>query len=111
MKLYATTSSERATKGQGGNKFINIDLLVGDAKNPIDAGRITMKTTPGDVYWIDYFTPHIPGNSIKKIELFTFEKGKQQKGEKGKQCDKCGRYLSDIDYVNYNGKCPLDCSY
>ena len=27
MKLYATTTSERASKGQGGNKFICINLL------------------------------------------------------------------------------------
>lgn len=26
MKLYATTTSERASKGQGGNKYIKIDL-------------------------------------------------------------------------------------
>ena len=26
MKLYATVTSERATKGQGGNEFINIEL-------------------------------------------------------------------------------------
>jgi hypothetical protein len=89
MKLYATTTSERASKGQGGNEFINIDLLIGDAKNPIDAGRISMKTT-GEVYWIEYFSPHILGDSIKRVELFNFEKGKRQKGEKG--CPYCGEY-------------------
>jgi len=31
MKLYATVTSERASKGQGGNKFIAIDLAIGSA--------------------------------------------------------------------------------
>ena len=79
MKLYATITSERATKGQGGNQFINIDLLIGDAKNPIDAGRVSMKTT-GDVFWIDYFAPHQPGQAVKRVELFKHEKGEKQKG-------------------------------
>jgi len=26
MKLYATTTSERASKGQGGNKYLNIEI-------------------------------------------------------------------------------------
>ena len=34
MKLYATTTSERASKGQGGNKYLDIDIYVGNAKNP-----------------------------------------------------------------------------
>jgi hypothetical protein len=29
MKLYTTVSSERATKGQGGNEYIIIDINVG----------------------------------------------------------------------------------
>jgi len=28
MKLYATTTSERATKGQGGNEYLNIALSL-----------------------------------------------------------------------------------
>jgi len=34
MKLYATTTSERASKGQGGNKYLDIKIYVGNAKNP-----------------------------------------------------------------------------
>lgn len=29
MKFYATTTSERASKGQGGNEYIIVDLNVG----------------------------------------------------------------------------------
>lgn len=27
MKLYATTTSERATKGQGGNEYLRIEIM------------------------------------------------------------------------------------
>ena len=30
MKLYATTTSERATKGQGGNKRLAVEITVGE---------------------------------------------------------------------------------
>ena len=33
MKLYASVTSERATKGQGGNDYINIDINVFDECN------------------------------------------------------------------------------
>lgn len=34
MKLYATVKSERASKGQGGNKQINLDIFIDDKKHP-----------------------------------------------------------------------------
>jgi len=96
MKLYATVTSERASKGQGGNEYITIDLLIGSRDEQINAGRITMKTT-GDVFWIDYFNPHTPGESVKQTQLFSYEKGKKQKDEKHEgqheQCDKCMKYV------------------
>lgn len=32
MKLYATVTSERASKGQGGNKLVKIDVQAGDSR-------------------------------------------------------------------------------
>jgi len=34
MKLYATTTSERATKGQGGNEYLDIIINIMDRENP-----------------------------------------------------------------------------
>ena len=45
MKLYATTTSERASKGQGGNKFIQTKLVVGNKDNQIDLGILTLRAT------------------------------------------------------------------
>jgi hypothetical protein len=81
MKLYATTTSERATKGQGGNKYLSIEVLDGD-KN------IQRKTVKLDI-WIDRHDHTIlkyedcMGNmlyhdiTLEKEEL----KGKRQKGD------------------------------
>lgn len=33
MKLYATTTSERASKGQGGNNFLTITITNEDGEN------------------------------------------------------------------------------
>ncbi len=35
MKLYATVTSERASKGQGGNEYIEIELKVLDRDKPV----------------------------------------------------------------------------
>ncbi len=41
MKIYAKISSERASKGQGGNEFINVEVLD-ENQNPI----LEIKTKP-----------------------------------------------------------------
>ncbi len=71
MKLYATTTSERASKGQGGNNYIKIDLLVGDKKHPHQIGTI---------------------NLIKEFNFYTLDftnyKGKTMRLDKVKIIDK-----------------------
>lgn len=94
MKLYAITTSERASKGQGGNEFIEI-LICGEDKEPVyqidinKHGEFTVKYF-GDV---DYLL-----RLVGDIET----KGKKQKGEcrhfivkddYGKEyCQECGKY-------------------
>lgn len=34
MELYATTTSERASKGQGGNKFLTVEINIHDKLKP-----------------------------------------------------------------------------
>lgn len=43
MKLYATVTSERASKGQGGNNFLDVALLVGDARTQREVVRLKTK--------------------------------------------------------------------
>lgn len=42
MKLYATTTSERASKGQGGNEYLDIEIYAFNRDNPV--GRISVTT-------------------------------------------------------------------
>jgi len=49
MKLYATIESERASKGQGGNKYLAILITCGDSKNPITLAHLTVREGQNDV--------------------------------------------------------------
>ena len=42
MKLYAQVTSDRSTKGQGGNEYILIDFTVGTARNPEHIGQVEL---------------------------------------------------------------------
>lgn len=55
MKLYATTKSERASKGQGGNEYLKITINVYDEIEPR--------------YWI----------TVTKDEFIVMERGYSQK--------------------------------
>lgn len=98
MKLYCTVASERATKGQGGNKFISID--IGDENKeiirsmsilPHDEGFLILWHSGGDSslamvqkrhgggYYVDY------KESLKFLEV---AKGEKQKGDKCPLCKK-----------------------
>lgn len=79
MKLYATVSSERATKGQGGNKFLGISLKVGNAKNIIDAGVVRIEIIDG--HFIGYYISDICREGVNLFKIKEKTKGKNQKGE------------------------------
>lgn len=79
MKLYATITSERATKGQGGNKFIHIKLLAGDKHNPTNIAFISLEKLAGG-YGLTFSPIKESGKAIFIPESLL--KGKQQKGEK-----------------------------
>lgn len=88
MKLYATITSERASKGQGGNKQVEILLQV-DPKLRIQTGRIIMKVEE-DGYTIKYYP--ICGASFRStkdknvIVLLDTTRGKKQKDEYCTEC-------------------------
>lgn len=89
MKLYATTTSERATKGQGGNEYIHI-TLKDENQEPI--------------FFIGYWGHTLVIEDIKTgIELYRIEtKGKKKTGEcehdkpyydYGARCSKCNKLI------------------
>lgn len=95
MKLYATTTSERASKGQGGNKFLMIEIGDGERKKLAEA-NIRVKENGLHIYFttllgkndqsVDYFMPFQKGNIWDEMDKdfpkgFIQEKGEKQKGE------------------------------
>lgn len=65
MKLYAKVSSERASKGQGGNEYLIIDLTVGN-KARESIGQVELIYTPDterdqtmtEDEWVLQYRPH-----------------------------------------------------
>lgn len=88
MKLYATISSERATKGQGGNKKLEIELTAGSTKEPCWMGTISLREFAPDKFQVFYTAP-LTGKKDKSGILFEANtrgtifqvKGEKQKGD------------------------------
>lgn len=83
MKLYATVTSERASKGQGGNRFLEVEILAEKLEGiPTRANIYRLLITAGDDNRL-YATLHDYTNGTTQ-DLITFrgqQKGEQQKGE------------------------------
>jgi len=100
MKLYATTTSERASKGQGGNKNLEI-IIKGQELEGIptrqDLFRLTMEVENGSLTAkiLDYiegeeillYPRHILDDFDTSYPEFK-QKGKSQKGEICRHCGK-----------------------
>lgn len=70
MKLYATTTSERASKGQGGNNRLDIQL---QGENGQELGVISLRIDKDNQeYYINYWYP----NKCISINRLKIEKEK-----------------------------------
>lgn len=97
MKLYATTTSERASKGQGGNEYLHIDMCI-NSKEVTHTLKIQPNKTGAG---IETGTYHI---ALKEKHTNTFlyagyTKGNQKKG----LCDYCEKNRDDISSMLSNG--------
>ena len=81
MKLYATTTSERASKGQGGNQFIETVLSVGSADDSRVIAKIVLTPEGEQRFRIVYSF----GNE-KAGEIVLNSKGERQEGESEYGC-------------------------
>ena len=92
MKIYGTLTSERASKGQGSNEVLVIDLKYEHApKDYRFFGRLGFGTYADDktkTFYLE-FQPHNDDDlHIIEIKKLVIEKGKRQKDE---TCRHCGR--------------------
>ena len=80
MKLYATTTSERASKGQGGNEFLNIEIQAeGFTGIPTRANLYRLSISKNDNQGGLY--AELLKYSNHEIIILDNIKGKSQKGE------------------------------
>src|SRR3990167_1531105 len=88
MKLYATITSDRATKGQGGNKEIRIQLQAG-ANAREKTYEIIYKMSENDVI-LEVKYPFDNDYLLRLIDKYpdVNTKAKRQKGEMG-LCNTC----------------------
>jgi hypothetical protein len=94
MKLYATVSSERASKGQGGNKHLDIKIQSGDEQ--AEVLRILYNDTPNkrDKYTARIVTvagemwalKELLDETNKAILLHTHGYGGKGEKQKGDMC-------------------------
>ena len=75
MKLYATVTSERATKSQGGNKRIDIQLQGNEG---VALGVIVLREITPNNYHIGYI---YQGQHVRVASHIFPQKGEKQKGE------------------------------
>ncbi len=73
MKLYAKVTSDRASKGQGGNKQIVIDLMAGSAEDSRIVAIVSL-VKQGDLNRLELM---VEGRSVYLAMLD--EKGNKQK--------------------------------
>jgi len=99
MKLYATVTSERASKGQGGNKYIRIELAAGSAED--SKMKYVLEFTPDWILLRDNYGNELYHDKREMIET----KGEKQKGE----CPKCGSSNNEI-LDNASFHC-IDCDF
>lgn len=86
MKLYGTITSERASKGQGGNKELEIIIQVGDSRKTI--ARLLVMPNPyvAGAYFINLYTNgKLGGDGMTAFEFRDVDKkGEKKKGEHAK---------------------------
>ncbi len=103
MELYAIVTSERASKGQGGNEFLFIKLrdengvvaridFYGDSIDLADSGGIrSLKLNP--LHKVNYCSEHLKYNCEAK-----HAKGKKKKGER--YCEGCNMPVPSDEHHN-----------
>lgn len=93
MKLYATVASERASKGQGGNDFVRVELQRERGK----LSHVLEYTTAG--LRLSQVTDD--GGVILFEQREETEKGEKQKGEQVREWLKNGEHdkLKEEDYL------------
>lgn len=103
MKLYATTTSERATKGQGGNQFLTIEIKAeGWEGIPTRMNLYRLSISKNDNQGGLY--AELLKYSNGEVIVLDNIKGNKQKGEH--KCDYCNKLFNTLDErLNHQHSC------
>ncbi|MES2006875.1 MAG: hypothetical protein V4436_02070 [Patescibacteria group bacterium] len=101
MKLYATVTSERASKGQGGNKRLDVQFTAGVMQESM--GVVSLREREANVFVLVY-THNGEQKNIATIET----KGEKQKGERGQVCHHCKAITKTSLQYWYCANCGTD---
>jgi len=100
MKLYATTTSERASKGQGGNEFLEVALTLEGADATITIGTIYLdinEDTKNHGSELDEWVLSWQRLGADDPEIIA--QGHIKPKWKGESCEKCkGKYEGNCAY-------------
>jgi hypothetical protein len=131
MRLYGTITSERATKGQGGNDYLDIDITVGSRDKQFNLAKLTVRV--GDREGVEVYGLYDEGDNLlasiptdlsrskynefdcgcEKDKFSCLNHSKDKRAEEQK-CSNCGKMSTDTKpYVNYfgiNGRLCVKCS-
>lgn len=101
MRLYATVTSERASKGQGGNKYLDIDIFTTSKENATH--RIKAVYNDDGMITVSFTAIFFGGEKTLAIDTIYTDvpiKGERQKGEK--RCDFCGNTKEEFPCDRHN---------
>ena len=103
MKLYATTTSERASKGQGGNEYLETVYNIMDKNTPSYRVRVINDEEIGKIYFTVevFFFGKWQEKMNDVIYINVPEKGEKQKGKNCWRCNENGTGSNNI----YCGTC------
>lgn len=100
MKLYANATSERASKGQGGNDFLTINIQAG--KDRASILRFTVTAADDDSKYVSIKDIFFDGIWIASHFRNAYNDTRDGKGEKQKGessfCPKCREDMKDEDH-------------
>jgi len=90
MNLYATIESERASKGQGGNKYLHTELRVGSRYDSKLIARIEL-TNEKEGYSLNLkIDPRYTNDSAGRVVFFPQDKIKGKRKKDNYDCRGCG---------------------
>jgi len=94
MLMYCKTSSERASKGQGGNKFVSVEITADEGNTVMLQATMECEETPTETIYRLF-------NGDIQVDTLRVAKGKQETGETMCKQRNCKNVATIGDFCNH----------